>query len=88
MAGIVEGVLLCEDAIDGGCIGAGFDTEVQGRVALGIEIHQADPATAACERCCEVHAGGRLADSALLIHHGDNAHPADPDFIRCLKGGR
>jgi hypothetical protein len=83
LTGVIERILLREDAVNGGSFGACFDTEVQRGVALGIEVHQADFATAASDRCCEIDTGSRLADSTLLIHDGDNAHPADPALGIC-----
>ena len=56
-----------------GRAGVPVDAEPGRGVALGIEIDDQHPLADRGERGAEIDGGGRLADAALLVRHGENA---------------
>ena len=51
----------------------GVDAQARAGSALRIEVDDEDPAPALGQSRPEIDGGGRLADPALLIAHGDDA---------------
>ena len=54
-----------------------IDTQAARGVSLGIEVHQENLFAHLAEGGRQVHRGGGLADSSLLVDHGDDLRLAD-----------
>ena len=67
-------------------VGSRHDSDMQRRMRLRIEVDQADVPAGARQRHGEVHRRGGLADSTLLVCHGDGTH-AESSSKACWAAG-
>jgi hypothetical protein len=79
-ADVGEGFFARENIVNRGAGLLGFRAQMQGSMALRVQIHYAHPFAQIRQTRGQIHAGGRLSHTAFLIHHRNCAHRSENPF--------